>query len=416
MAAILPFLERQNDPAETDEQLEALETTPAHTQAIHGLGRVGSTEAFCVESRNLEALDQSHNQLVFTAWQRDAVLLALESARFQVQIRSRAGAEPRSVFIVLDKPLSELIPDGAMSWSPPTDLRIRQFRLLSWTSKMGAPSFNLPAGSAAIRGACPGSAAGQSINSLPQLKAAAKLVKAKTGLPVHLDRAICQHCYAEGGQYSTANVQMAQVLRHAWVTRALKDGTFVETMKYAISNADFVRTGRWKETKSGEREWIPGERHPGRYFRLHDSGDFFSPAYLRAWGEVVRSFPNILFWAPTRIWATAWGSEAVAEATAGAPNFIIRPSAFHVNEPPPDLSREPGWAAGTTVYADPSDKDPLDTPKAQGWARRDFDWDCGVYAIEDATATCRGAIAPDGKKGCRACWRHPNQIVNYTLH
>lgn len=41
-----------------------------------------------------------------------------------------------------------------------------------------------------------------------------------------------------------------------------------------------------------------GEAHP--YFRLHYSGDFFSPAYTKAWARVMRKFPQVRFWVYTR--------------------------------------------------------------------------------------------------------------------
>lgn len=36
--------------------------------------------------------------------------------------------------------------------------------------------------------------------------------------------------------------------------------------------------------------------------RIHDSGDFFSPAYVRVWIEVVRALPATKFWFYTRSW------------------------------------------------------------------------------------------------------------------
>ena len=429
MAAILPFLERQDDPAETDEQEDALGQTPEHTLgALRGLGKVGaSPECFVEASRNPDALDQAHTQLLQTAWQREAVREILSRGRFQAQIRNIKGTTPGKVFLVLDQPIGALLRGGEMSWSPVTDGRIQQVEILSWTSKMGAPSFSLPAGSPSIGGSCPGSIAGQSINSLAQLRVNACHVTKQTGLPVHLDRAICQHCYAEGGQYSTANVQIAQVLRLAWAQKAIADGSFVEVLSYAIANANFKLKGGQvtvdvvdpndPEKIIKEKSYIGPENHPGRYFRLHDSGDFFRPEYLEAWCHVAAAFPDILFWAPTRIWATSWGMETVDRLgrTIMPGNLILRPSAFHTNEPPPSL-RGPGWAAGTSVYSARVDEDTGVSPKDAGWEQRAFDWDCGVYAIEDAKATCRLAVDPTGRVGCRACWRYPQVVVNYTLH
>lgn len=41
---------------------------------------------------------------------------------------------------------------------------------------------------------------------------------------------------------------------------------------------------------------------------------------------------------------------------------------------------------------------------------------CRAYAQAKGSHTCRWAIAPDGQQGCRACWIHPHEVVNYTLH
>jgi hypothetical protein len=38
------------------------------------------------------------------------------------------------------------------------------------------------------------------------------------------------------------------------------------------------------------------------YFRIHDSGDFFNVAYVKAWIQVCRALPATKFWAPTRAW------------------------------------------------------------------------------------------------------------------
>lgn len=37
--------------------------------------------------------------------------------------------------------------------------------------------------------------------------------------------------------------------------------------------------------------------------RIHDGGDFFSPAYAAAWNNTVRNLPQITFWAYTRSWS-----------------------------------------------------------------------------------------------------------------
>ncbi|MBK6407894.1 MAG: hypothetical protein IPF66_24500 [Holophagales bacterium] len=46
-----------------------------------------------------------------------------------------------------------------------------------------------------------------------------------------------------------------------------------------------------------------GSRRDERHFRLHDSGDFFSPPYVDAWYDIAFALPEVSFWAPTRSWA-----------------------------------------------------------------------------------------------------------------
>lgn len=40
-------------------------------------------------------------------------------------------------------------------------------------------------------------------------------------------------------------------------------------------------------------------RHP-KHIRIHDSGDFYSPAYLDKWMEIVRRNPDVIFYAYTK--------------------------------------------------------------------------------------------------------------------
>ena len=50
------------------------------------------------------------------------------------------------------------------------------------------------------------------------------------------------------------------------------------------------------------------------FFRIHDSGDFSLPRlpdqYIQAWEHVIRSLPHVYFWAPTRLWAGRYETEA----------------------------------------------------------------------------------------------------------
>ncbi len=471
MARVLPFQERQDDPAETPTTDLVLQTRPAEFSLL----QLVDVQA---------ALNQSHAELVSTTWIRSAVLRSMQNKRFRVQARSLSGGDPNSVFIVIldeNGEPTDVVDDWregntTAAWSPPATPSAKQVEVLSWTTKMGCPSFSLPAGPIETGGSCPGAKGGQSIVPLSNLQAGQRAVTAVTGEPVRLYQAICQFCYAEGGQYATGGVQVAQVLRYIWTRDAASDvkrtatgvafgpkaRAWIEAMVYAIDNADFLLDGG----KVAKLEYPPERPRPGsrkkqRFFRWHDSGDIFSEAHLAMIKEVCNRLPDITFWAPTRCWATTWGVAAVNEINGPAEqsNLVIRPSSFHVNEGPP--SREKlgiGWAEGSTSYAlaqklwaqessgllqigsrkrvvKVKERDTntgrmktvekavsLPSPLAP-WAKKlGYDWDCQTYAVDDEKHTCRHALSPeldsDGKNivGCRACWIRPGQRINYTLH
>ena len=168
------------------------------------------------------------------------------------------------------------------------------------------------------------------------------------------------NCYATGGQYSTGQVQFAQLLRFLWSRQAISfnvqgpfgpSTAFVETMVYAINAADYRLDGGTVKGEGAEAtQDLPPEPTGRRFFRIHDSGDFFEEEYLRQWKMIADRLPDITFWAPSRIWATSWGIDAVNSINSEPRNFVIRPSAYEVNEPGPvDLG--PGWAGPTTVIA-----------------------------------------------------------------
>ena len=143
------------------------------------------------------------------------------------------------------------------------------------------------------------------------------------------------------------NVQSTQDARFQWTRESVKtaDGQalWVETMVAAIKHA----------TRKGEK-----------YFRIHDSGDFFSPAYVRMWAEVCKALPEVKFWAPTRVWQMPASNASVnglkpfrvmtaidlmfAELLklAALPNVTIRPSALNFGDAAPVV---PGLHAGSAA-------------------------------------------------------------------
>jgi len=112
-------------------------------------------------------------------------------------------------------------------------------------------------------------------------------------------------------------------------------------------------------------------------------------------------------------------------------NFSIRPSSYHTGDPAPGFGTETlptgeavsAWpwkgdygltASGTTsIYAFDDATPPENCGRS---VDPRYDWGCQTYSILDSEKTCRDALAPNGKRGCRACWLHPELRVNYTTH
>ena len=388
-----------------------------------------------------EIANEAHAELMSMAWLREALVKRMTGSKLWIEYVEGVPT------IAIDQPTR------GPEWNPSAGAY--NTTILGWTTKMGAPSFSLPAGAPAMGGACPGATAGQTIASPESRSNQAKVLlpvlneyrrNNPTTDVVNVTQAVCEFCYAEGGKYSTGTVQNAQLMRFAWAQRAIErpgkqpgESEFYSVMLDAINKASF---------KSGSE---PNQYAGKRFFRIHDSGDFFSLDYLVEWkkislyyhplfgGEGLRfneprkgesrkhvsvaqvgvGHPNpIYFWAPTRVWAK--GMREVQEVSKingleirNLPtwdNFSIRPSAYHINEHGPFVAL-PGWAAPSTVY------DHHEKTDAEGKA---FDWDCKAYAVKDGPS-CRGAMSDPtgsgkGKEGCRECWIHPTKAVNYTLH
>jgi len=428
MAAILPHLAVLEDNTEIERAFDVC------TGNLNGLGE----GEICPSPAAV--LADAHAGLLGMLFVREAVEQSLAGRSFVAQAGDVKGRLKNLVYLVLD---GEVGPGPA--WNPVASPTATQYELLSWTSKMNAPSWSIPAGASQIGGSCPGAAAGQSV--VPEVARTGGVTSRGGGAvglvnfalkrpadhPVDLAKAICARCYATGGQYSTGHVQVAQALRYYWAKQAVELGTFVDTMVYAVDNADYQLEAYDIKKKGKVVARIPAERGRRRFFRIHDSGDFFSEEYLMQWCQVADRLKDITFWAPSRIWATSWGIEAVNRLNSGRENLIIRPSAYEIDDSPPvDLG--PGWAAGTTVLAatnnegmGPKLEQYVEALERKGAAPRTgkdprYDWDCRAYAADDDGHTCRNAVAPPaslggpGGAGCRACWTVPSKIVNYSLH
>jgi len=214
--------------------------------------------------------------------------------------------------------------------------------LLTDTSKMPSASWSLPA-----REACPYMLGGE--------------------------HTICGSCYADKGSYTTyPNVKKAQRARFAWVR---------ECLKTEAGTDDFVRI---------MTDVIRRANNP--YFRVHDSGDLFSPAYTWAWVRICQALPDVKFWFPTRSWRPMTMSKISAStkvawtlaltALDALDNVTVRPSALFLNAPAPRIA---GLSAGSTAADDGS-------------------FNCPAYSQNNECGSCR------------ACWDAPTVAISYRAH
>lgn len=219
---------------------------------------------------------------------------------------------------------------------------------LSAPSKMPCYSWSIPAGTT-----CPG---------------------AKLSVVKHGEDAVCGSCYAQKGFYRMPSTQGAQLARRAWIARSLShDGgaEFVATM------TDMVR-----ESVRACRE----DR-----FRGHDSGDFFSVAYVEAWFAICSALPSVRFWFPTRSYIVPNLVPAL-QRLASLPNVSVRPSGLEFDAETPVVE---GFASGTTVIRSLPVLEAL-APETQ---------------VCPATAGAPQCAA----HGCDACWTKTARVA-YIAH
>jgi hypothetical protein len=323
--------------------------------------------------------------------------------------------------------------------------------------KMATSSWDLPAGATSTGGSCPAATMGQPVVALQTRKSAGLtddgrfLRRGAPGpdgttieIPFREKNAICLYCYAEGGRFAYTDVMIAPLLRYWWTQQMIKDGREEEWVQIMADSLDAQPPPVSGVPFAGDA--------PFRAVRVHSSGDYFIPQYAALWVELANEIARredargeaapIVFWSPTRTWAMDnfdW-PEILANLRRGRMhggreilNLIVRPSAYHVNDPAPFPVAE-GNAGGTTVTSrvpEKIGKEYRDTfTDADGREIKLFDLVCPAYATDVVTEAKRGpaivAFGDDeGKReennscegnNCRKCWTHPELRVNYPLH
>ena len=170
---------------------------------------------------------------------------------------------------------------------------------------------------------------------------------------------VCSKCYARKGMYVFPVVQSAQYRRLNILSSNLetwrKNMTALLSLKYARKTGD------------------------AKVFRWHDSGDIQSLEHLSAIVQIAKDLPGILFWIPTKEYATV--REWVRQNGAFPENLSVRVSSPMLGASVPAI---PGTVSSTVGTG-------------TGFA-------CEAY-------TRGGKCGP-----CRACWKKDIVSVDYPLH
>jgi hypothetical protein len=260
-------------------------------------------------------------------------------------------------------------------------IKFSKVSLFTFTSKMSCPSFSLPAGPTK-GGTCPASKP-SSIESEGSYREHHPALASRGA-----GTFICDLCYAGKANYGMyPNISAGQMAKKHWVLETMKDGSFADKMGDAI---EMVFNERIEKT-------LLSNGLSNRFFRIHDSGDFFTKDYYRAWVEICDRFKGrlnpdgghlIYFWAPTRMWVYRDYLD-LFRAVPPPPNLALRPSALFTGAPAPVIQ---GMALGSTSAEDPGDVQAFNCP-----------------AYESDLATCAGTR-------CRKCWTLKKTAINYTTH
>jgi Gene product 88 len=208
-----------------------------------------------------------------------------------------------------------------------------------------------------------------------KVPATSKMPGPSWSLPAHracprANGTICDSCYAERGCYQYRSTVNAQDVRFNWTRECMRtpEGreTWISTMVDAISGQE--------------------------YFRVHNSGDMYSPAYAECWYQICQRLPDTRFWIPTRAWQQPSGPLSlfdpllhVLRKLALLPNVSVRPSALSFGDHAPSV---PGLHAGTTA----SQPD--------------------VFRAAQCPAPLQDGHCGD----CRTCWDVKDLPVSYSKH
>lgn len=428
MAAILPFLE-----TEQFHFPEELDTGNLQAAGLSGLGAGVIPEGLRAGIEQQLMVAASNGEMTRLLWTRTLLQQALAKKTFQL-VRVGRFYKIR---------LSSAFDRETIPWARSAS-NARTFSLFSTNSKMRCPTFDLPAGSVTVGGACPSAGPAQTTSlgrgdkgsQILEKKGDRTVLKLYPDIGYNLASTVCSSCYATGGKYGEPSVQLRELVAFAVVQAAMRDpgirAALVEAIVWQIPNLPY---DKWEAGKAklrdatgvdedGDEDVKPEGKaespqevlnRMSEYpdvIRIHSSGDFYDTKYAKMWLEIANRLyrthgKSIILWAPTRThvipsWQKFW------RENPPPPNFVIRPSGYHVGDPAPSA---PNIASGTSVLT------PDDAAQNVGVK---FDHQCGVYDLAKGNKTCVDAKPPgwreDQPVGCRACWVRPELRINYVAH
>jgi len=229
-------------------------------------------------------------------------------------------------------------------------MRPKRTPVFTKTSKMNTISFSIPAGPPFAGGSC--------------ISAATSKMAANPAFGVNDLTYVCQKCYALKNRYQMLDYVFSSAPRMNWITSTISEtkghqefGTLmslaiesycrytyengrenleigvinVEKLKYRSSKTSYSHVEPCDITPNinkvlpleqrgtyNSQSWIDftQQNDIAGYFRIHDSGDFsvstqrsITLSYIQSWGVVSSCFPQVKFWAPTRMWNKNYVSE-----------------------------------------------------------------------------------------------------------
>ena len=258
--------------------------------------------------------------------------------------------------------------------------------LLSNPSKMPCASFNIPA-----------------LKFCPAAKLVQKIYEQAKD---NISKLVCSSCYACKGFYMMPNVAEALQNKGKFITTSIRENdgdAFVAEMCKQIRTKYFDKKGNKKKLKNLNTD----------LFRVHDSGDLFSAKYIDCWIRIVKEFPSIRFWFPTREYIRK-DQRPHLRRLAELPNAIVKPSALEVNEPAPKGRVVRGLDMGTAVYDNPEQaiKDGHDICPATKHI-----YEMGKAKWKALPKNDRAYLASCAGNNCTECWvKNKAKPTAYLAH